>query len=66
MYIKNKNLLKKIGNINDEYLEDIDVESVRLKQNKNKIIIKLAKYILAPVCIILIAFIGIYKSNILN
>lgn len=61
--MNNKDLLKAIGDIDDRYLIE---EKNRVKTNNMVNIMKnlKLKYILAPVCIIFIAVIGIYKSGI--
>ena len=68
--MNNKDLLKAIGDIDDKYLiEETDIEKSNRKIT-NKVLnimkkIKL-KYILAPVCVISIAVIGICKSGIFS
>ena len=59
----NRDLLKAIGDIDDKYLME---EKNQVKSNNMVNVIKKLKlkYILAPICIIVIAVIGIYKSNI--
>lgn len=66
--MNNKDLLKAIGDIDDKYLiEETDIEeSSRRIPNKAMNIMKKIKlkYILAPICVVSIAFIGLYKSGI--
>lgn len=66
--INNRDLLKAIGDIDDKYLieENYIQKNNRIKSNNMVNIMKNLKlrYILAPVCIIFIAVIGIYKSGI--
>lgn len=68
--MNNKDLLKAIGDIDDKYLiEETDIEESN-RRITNKVLnimkkIKL-KYILAPICVISIAVIGIYKSGIFS
>ena len=66
--MNNKDLLKAIGDIDDKYLiEETDIEEINQITSNNKVNImknfKL-KYILAPICIVLIAVIGLYKNGI--
>lgn len=66
--MNNKDLLKAIGDVDDRYLNEINnleknQKESRIEVNMKKIILK---YILAPVCIIIIALIGISKSNLFN
>lgn len=66
--MNNRDLLKAIGDIDDQYLiEETDIEE-RNRITYNKIVniienLKL-KYILVPICMIAITFIGVYKSGI--
>lgn len=68
--MNNRDLLKAIGDIDDKYLiEENNIEEKnRVKFNNMVNIMKnlKLKYILAPVCIVFIAVIGIYKSGILT
>ncbi len=61
--MNNKDLLKAIGDIDDRYLIE---EKNRVKTNNMVNIMKnlKLKYVLAPICIVFIAVIGIYKSGI--
>lgn len=61
--MNNKDLLKAIGDIDDRYLIE---EKNRVKTNNMVDIMKnlKLKYVLAPICIVFIAVIGIYKSGI--
>lgn len=61
--MNNKDLLKAIGDIDDKYLVE---ETNRINSNKTVSIMKRLKlrYIIAPICIVCIAVIGIYKSDI--
>lgn len=61
--MNNKDLLKAIGDIDDRYLIE---EKNRVKTNNMVDIMKnlKLKYILAPICVVLIAVIGFYKSGI--
>lgn len=61
--MNNKDLLKAIGDIDDRYLIE---EKNQVKTNNMVNIMKnlKLKYVLAPICIIFIAVIGIYKSGI--
>ena len=61
--MNNKDLLKAIGDIDDRYLIE---EKNQVKTNNMVNIMKnlKLKYVLAPICIIFIAVIGIYKSDI--
>ena len=61
--MNNKDLLKAIGDIDDRYLIE---EKNRVKSNNMVDIMKnlKLKYILAPICVVLIAVMGIYKSGI--
>lgn len=61
--MNNKDLLKAIGDIDDRYLIE---EKNRVKSNNMVNIMKnlKLKYVLAPICIVFIAVIGIYKSGI--
>lgn len=61
--MNNKDLLKAIGDIDDRYLME---EKNRVKTNNMVNIMKnlKLKYVLAPICIVFIAVIGIYKSGI--
>lgn len=66
--MNNKDLLKAIGDIDEKYLiEETDIEETNRIASNNKVNImknlKL-KYILAPICIVFIAVIGLYKSGI--
>lgn len=66
--MNNKDLLKAIGDIDEKYLiEETDIEETNRIASNNKVNImknlKL-KYILAPICIVFIAVIGLYKSDI--
>lgn len=61
--MNNRDLLKAIGDIEDKYLIE---EKNRVKSKIKVNIMKNFKYILAPICVVLIAVIGIYKSGILN
>lgn len=66
--MNNKDLLKAIGDIDEKYLiEETDIEETNRIAYNNKVNImknlKL-KYILAPICIVFIAVIGLYKSGI--
>ena len=67
--MNNKDLLKAIGDIDDRYLSEInDLEE---NQNKSRIEVinmkkRILKYVLASVCVIMIALIGISKSNLFN
>ena len=66
--MNNKDLLKAIGDIDQKYLiEETDIEETNRIASNNKVNImknlKL-KYILAPICIVFIAVIGLYKSGI--
>lgn len=66
--MNNKDLLKAIGDIDEKYLiEEADIEETNRIASNNKVNImknlKL-KYILAPICIVFIAVIGLYKSGI--
>ena len=66
--MNNKDLLKSIGDIDEKYLiEETDIEETNRIASNNKVNImknlKL-KYILAPICIVFIAVIGLYKSGI--
>ena len=65
--MNSKDLLKAIGDIDDKYLiEETDIEERnRITSNKMVNVMKnlKLKYILAPVCVIVIAVIGIYKSD---
>ena len=67
--MNNKDLLKAIGDIDDRYLSEInDLEE---NQNKSRIELinmkkRILKYVLASVCVIMIALIGISKSNLFN
>ena len=66
--MNNKDLLKAIGDIDEKYLiEEPDIEETNRIASNNKVNImknlKL-KYILAPICIVFIAVIGLYKSGI--
>ena len=65
--MNNRDLLKAIGDIDDNYLIG------EIKEENNRIIPKIRvgfmknlklKYILAPICIALIAIIGLYESNL--
>lgn len=61
--MNNRDLLKAIGDIDDKYLiEEKNRVKTKIKVNVMKNL-KL-KYILAPVCMLFIAVIGIYKSGI--
>ncbi len=62
--MNNKDLLKAIGDIDEKYLmEEIDIEETnRTTSNKMKNL-KL-KYIFAPICIVCVAIIVFYKSDI--
>lgn len=65
--MNNKDLLKAIGDIDDKYLIETDIEETnRITTNKMVNIMKKfkIKYILAPICIVFIAVIGFYKSGI--
>lgn len=66
--MNNKNLLKAIGDIDEKYLiEETDIEEKnRIAFNNKMNIMKnlKLKYILAPICIVFIAVIGLYKSGI--
>lgn len=61
--MNNKDLLKAIGDIDDRYLIE---EKNRVKTNNMVKIMKnlKLKYVLAPICIVFIAVMGIYKSGI--
>ena len=61
--MNNKDLLRAIGDIDDRYLIE---EKNRVKTNNMVNIMKnlKLKYVLAPICIVFIAVIGIYKSGI--
>ena len=61
--MNNRDLLKAIGDIDDRYLIE---EKNRVKSNNMVDIMKnlKLKYILAPICVVLIAVIWIYKSGI--
>lgn len=61
--MNNRDLLKAIGDIDDRYLIE---EKNRVKSNNMVDIMKnlKLKYILAPICVVLIAVIGFYKSGI--
>ena len=61
--MNNKDLLKAIGDIDDRYLIE---EKSRVKTNNMVNIMKnlKLKYVFAPICIVFIAVIGIYKSGI--
>lgn len=66
--MNNKDLLKAIGDIDEKYLiKETDIEETNRIASNNKVNImknlKL-KYILAPICIVFIAVIGLYKSGI--
>lgn len=65
--MNNRDLLKAIGDIDDKYLiEEIDIEErKRITSNKMVNIMKnfKLKYALAPICVIVIAVIGIYNSD---
>ncbi len=66
--MNNKDLLKAIGDIDEKYLiEETDIEETNRIASNNKVNImknlKL-KYILAQICIVFIAVIGLYKSGI--
>lgn len=66
--MNNKDLLKAIGDIDEKNLiEETDIEETNRIASNNKVNImknlKL-KYILAPICIVFIAVIGLYKSGI--
>ena len=66
--MNNKDLLKAIGDIDEKYLiEETEIEETNRIASNNKVNImknlKL-KYILAPICIVFIAVIGLYKSGI--
>ena len=64
--MNNKDLLKAIGDIDEKYLiEETDIEETNRIASNNKVnIMKKLKYILAPICIVFIAVIGLYKSGI--
>lgn len=66
--MNNKDLLKAIGDIDEKYLiEETDIEGTNRIASNNKVNImkKLKlKYILAPICVVFIAVIGLYKSGI--
>lgn len=65
--MNNRDLLKAIGDIDDKYLiEEIDIEErKRITSNKMVNIMKnfKLKYALTPICVIVIAVIGIYNSD---
>lgn len=65
--MNSRDLLKAIGDIDDKYLiEETDIEERnRIASNKMVNIMKnlKLKYIFAPICVIVIAVIGIYKSD---
>jgi len=66
--MNNRDLLKAIGNIDDKYLvETNDIKERNRIKPKIKVDImrnlKL-KYILAPICVMIIAVIGVYESGI--
>lgn len=67
--MNNKDLLKAIGDIDSKFLikekETITEEKNRITSNKVNIMNKLKlKYILAPICVVAIAVVGVYKSGI--
>lgn len=66
--MNNRDLLKAIGDIDDRYLNETN--HLEENQNKSKIDVnmkkRILKYVLAPVCVIIIAVIGISKSNLFN
>ncbi len=66
--MNNNDLLKAIGDIDDKYLiEENNVqETNRITSNKKVYIMKKLRYILAPICIIFVATIIVYKSGILT